>query len=59
MQNKICESKKYAPPLRREMRIGNTIFTVNSCFPEPASDTVSDKAQRLIKDELRKTATIK
>ena len=59
MQNKPCESKKYAPPLRSEVRIGNTTFTVNSYFPEPPSDTVSDKVQRLIRDELRKTTTTK
>ena len=59
MQNKTCESKKYAAPLQSEVRIGNTTFTVNSYFPEPASDTVSDKVQRLIKDELRKTTTTK
>ena len=59
MQNKICEGKKYSPPLRSEVRIGNTTFTVNSYFPEPASDTVSDKVRRLIKDELRKTTTTK
>ena len=59
MQDKTGESKIYAPPLRSEVRIGNTTFTVNSYFPEPASDTVSDKVQRLIKDDLRKTATIK
>lgn len=59
MQNKTCESKKYAPPLRSEVRIGNTTFTVNSFFPEKETDTVSDKVQRLIKDELRKTTTTK
>ncbi len=59
MQKKICEVKKYSPPLRSEVRIGNTTFTVNAYFPEPATDTVSDKVQRLIKDELRKTTTTK
>ena len=51
--------KKYAPPLRSEVRIGNTVFTVNSFFPEPATDTVTDKVQRLIKDELRQSPETK
>ena len=51
--------KKYAPPLRSEVRIGNTIFTVNSYFPEQATDTVTDKVQRLIKDEIRRSAETK
>lgn len=59
MQNKACESQKYAPPLRSEVRIGNTTFSVNSYFPETATNTVSDKVKQLIKDELRKTVKTK
>ena len=59
MQNKTDEHKKYAPPLRNEVRIGNTTFTVNSYFPDPATDTVKDKVQRLIKDELRRSPETK
>lgn len=51
--------KKYAAPLQSEVRIGNTIFTVNSHFPETATDTVTDKVQRLIKDEIRRSAETK
>ena len=59
MQNKTDEHKKYAPPLRSEMRIGNTTFTVNSYFPKSAKDTVRDKVQRLIIDEIRRSSETK
>lgn len=55
MKNDTDNRKKYAPPLRSKVRIGNTTFTVNSYFPDPATDTVKDKVQRLIKDELRRS----
>ncbi len=51
--------KKYAPSLRSVVQIGNTTFTVNSYFPEQATDTCQDKVQRLIKDELRRSAETK
>ena len=59
MQNKTDEHKKYTAPLRSEVRIGNTTFTVNSYFPDPATDTIIDKVQRLIKDELRRSSETK
>ena len=40
MKNDTDNRKKYAPPLRSKVRIGNTTFTVNSYFPDPATDTV-------------------
>ncbi len=52
-------NKNYAPPLRSVVRVGNTTFTVNSYFPEQATDTCQDKVQRLIKDELRRSAETK
>lgn len=59
MKNDTDNRKKYAPPLRSKVRIGNTTFTVNSYFPNPATDTVKDKVQRLIKDELRRSPETK
>ena len=47
------KDKKYAPPLRSEKKIGNATFMVNSFFPERATDSVSSKIERLIKDEVR------
>ncbi len=35
--------KNYAPPLRSVVQIGNTTFTVNSYFPEQATNTCQDK----------------
>ena len=59
MKKDTDSRKKYAPPLRSEVQIGNTTFTVNSYFPDPATDTVKDKVQRLIKDELRRSPETK
>ena len=59
MQKDTDSRKKYALPLRSEVRIGNTTFTVNSYFPDPATDTVKDKVQQLIKDELRRSPETK
>ncbi len=57
--NTKATDKKYAPPLRSVVQIGNTTFTVNSYFLEQAADTCHDKVQRLIKDELRRSAETK
>ena len=47
-----------APPLRSEIKIGNTTFIVNSFFQEQAKESVVSKVERLIKDEVRKKAAL-
>ena len=56
MQDSTFETKKYASPLRREIKIGNTTFIVNSFFQEKAKESVVSKVERLIKDDVRKKA---
>lgn len=56
MQDSTFETKKYAPPLRSEIKIGNTTFIVNSFFREKATESVASKVERLIKDDVRKKA---
>lgn len=53
MQNNQNE-RIYAPPIRRELKIGNTTFIINSHFPTESKESVSSKVERLIKDEVRK-----
>lgn len=56
MQDSTFETKKYAPSLRSEIKIGNTTFIVNSFFQEQAKESAVSKVERLIKDEVRKKA---
>ena len=58
MQDSTFEPKKYAPPLRSEIKIGNTTFIVNSFFQEQVKESVVSKVERLIKDEVRKKAAL-
>ena len=58
MQDSTFKTKKYAPPLRSEIKIGNTTFIVNSFFQEQAKESVVSKVERLIKDEVRKKAAL-
>ena len=58
MQDSTFETKKYAPLLRSEIKIGNTTFIVNSFFQEQAKESVVSKVERLIKDEVRKKAAL-
>lgn len=51
------KEQKYAPPLRSEKKIGNTIFIVNSFFPEQVKDGVVSKIERLIKDDVKRKVT--
>lgn len=53
MQNNQDE-RIYAPPIQRELKIGNTTFIINSHFPVESKESVSGKVERLIKDEVRK-----
>ena len=56
MQDSTFETTKYAPPLRSEIKIGNTTFVVNSFFQKEAKESGVSKVERLIKDDLRKKA---
>ena len=40
MQDSTFETTKYAPPLRSEIKIGNTTFVVNSFFQKEAKESV-------------------
>lgn len=58
MQDSTFETKKYAPPIRSEIKIGNTTFVVNSFFQEKVKESVVSKVERLIKDDVRKKASL-
>ena len=53
MQKNQSENK-YAPPMRSKKKIGNTIFIVNSFFPQTGNQTIASKLENLIKADIQK-----
>ncbi len=49
---------QYAPPVRSEKKIGNTTFIIHSYFPVAEKESVASKVERLIKDDIRKSAVM-